>query len=95
MDQWPWRNLYRPTDPIGSWVLAKDALAPVGGGAMPPRPAIDRQLLDPRHFAPLPGDPCYPISFGHSNYFADPAFETTVTAFRQGPVPEVAPPAQQ
>ncbi|MFF4450130.1 hypothetical protein [Streptomyces sp. NPDC001502] len=94
VDQWPWRNLYRPTDPIGSWVLAKDALASADGGAMPP-PAIDRQLLDPRYFARQPGDPCYPTSFGHSNYFADPAFETTVTAFRQGPVPEVAPPEQQ
>jgi uncharacterized membrane protein YphA (DoxX/SURF4 family) len=84
--QWPWRNLYRPTDPIGSWILANDALTPTNGGAMP-RPAIDQQLLDPRRFEKQPGDPCYPPILGHSNYFTDPAFETTVTAFRQGANP--------
>ncbi|MFD3676433.1 hypothetical protein [Streptomyces sp. NPDC058613] len=92
--QWPWRNLYRPTDPIGSWVLANDALAPANGEARPPRPAIDRQLLDPRKFAKQSGDPCYPPILGHSNYFTDPEFEATVTAYRQGAVPEVAPPEQ-
>ncbi|MFI9202219.1 hypothetical protein [Streptomyces sp. NPDC053048] len=81
-DRWRWRNLYRPSDPIGSWVL-EPARLPRAGDPVDPVPApVDRQLLDPRHFARQPGDPSYPAVRGHSNYFADPAFEATVRAFR-------------
>ncbi|OKK03444.1 hypothetical protein AMK26_18235 [Streptomyces sp. CB03234] len=86
-ERWPWRNLYRPTDPIGSWVFDKDPLPRAGDGVSPHLPAIDRQLLDPRHFARQPGDPCYPAGLGHSNYFADPTFEETVEAFRKRAIP--------
>ncbi|WP_328847578.1 hypothetical protein [Streptomyces sp. NBC_00258] len=79
-----WRNLYRPTDPIGSWILAPAGLPGEGATVgLAPSP-VDRQLLDPAAFARLAGDPVYPPILGHSNYFADPAFEETVQAFREG-----------
>jgi hypothetical protein len=38
---------------------------------------LDRQLVDPRFDRP-DGDTCDPAPCGHSNYFADPAFEASV-----------------
>ena len=60
---WPWRNLYRPTDPIGGWVL---------DGAAPDGP--DLVLVDPVFDRP-PADPSWPAVLGHSDYWADDAFE--------------------
>ncbi|WP_157880019.1 hypothetical protein [Streptomyces natalensis] len=86
-DHWPWRNLYRLSDPIGSWVLAPAQLPKAGEPVNPVPPPVDRQLLDPSGFARQPGDPCYPATLGHSNYFADPAFDETVRAFCKGAIP--------
>lgn len=83
---WRWRNLYRPTDPIGSWVVAPAGL-PREGTTVDPAPSpVDRQLLDPAAFARPAGDLVHPPALGHSNYFADPAFEATVRAFRNGDI---------
>jgi len=75
-----WRNFYRLSDPIGGPVF--EALdpgridRPDGGLA-----AVDVLLLDPV-FARSPGDPCFPRTFGHSDYFADRRFALTVRALR-------------
>jgi hypothetical protein len=83
---WRWRNLYRLSDPIGGPVFtAYEA-------TFQPDPAeqaagdnhdVDRQLIDPAFDRPA-GDPCYPQPCGHSNYFADPAFDWTTEALRDG-----------
>lgn len=84
---WPWRNLYRATDPIGGWVLAPlpDGAAGADGadgadgaagadtaGATDDR--LDRQLTDPA-FARVDGDPAWPETRGHSDYWLDPDFD--------------------
>ncbi|GAB7039357.1 MULTISPECIES: hypothetical protein [Catenuloplanes] len=58
--EWPWRNLYRRSDPIGGAVLGPD-------------PDVDRALVDPA-FTRVAGDTVDPVVRGHSNYWADPAF---------------------
>lgn len=64
-----WRNLYRSSDPIGGYVFA-DRFGHPG-----PSTEIDWWLLDPR-FARPPGDGSWPPTFAHSDYFADPAYES-------------------
>lgn len=63
---WPWRNLYRLSDPIGGWVLAP---AEVGSAV----DDVDRQLVDPI-FDRAPGDPAWPTTYGHSDYWLDEEF---------------------
>ena len=86
---WRWRNLYRPSDPIGGWVFtdypAKLNLDPNDQVAGDNRD-VDRQLIDPA-FARRAGDPCYPPTRGHSDYFADLAFDCTVNALRDRRLP--------
>ena len=65
--QWPWRNLYRLTDPIGSWVLAPS-------GTDPGPDVFDHELVDPVFERPA-GDRVWPPARGHSDYWADPRFE--------------------
>jgi hypothetical protein len=77
--RWAWRNLHRPSDPIGGPVLTvhpaverqpkEDPLAGDHG-------EVDRQLIDPA-FAPPPGDLSPPATLGHSHYFADAAFSAS------------------
>jgi len=62
-----WRNLYRPSDPIGGYVFA-DRFGSAG-----PSSEVDWWLLDPAFDRP-PGDGTWPAAFGHGDYFADPAF---------------------
>jgi hypothetical protein len=62
---WPWRNLYRLTDPIGGPVLAH---------AADRTDDVDRQLVDPVFDRP-PGDPAWPPTRGHSDYWLDEEFE--------------------
>jgi hypothetical protein len=62
-----WRNLYRPSDPIGGYVVA-DRFGHPGRSA-----EIDWWLLDPAFDRP-PGDGSWPPTLGHSNYFADPVY---------------------
>ena len=63
---WPWRNLYRLTDPIGGWLLNAN-----GDNAADD---VDRRLEDPV-FERLPGDPVWPPTRGHSDYWVDPDFD--------------------
>jgi hypothetical protein len=81
---WRWRNLYRPSDPIGGAVFCVRDPAPPG--AVPDPDDVDVVLRDPV-FARPPGDPCYPPVLGHSNYFADPAFTATADALRENRLP--------
>jgi hypothetical protein len=62
-----WRNLYRPSDPIGGYVFA-DRFGHAG-----PSSEVDWWLVDPAFDRP-PGDGTWPTTFGHGDYFADPAF---------------------
>ncbi|WP_046729376.1 hypothetical protein [Streptomyces humi] len=60
-----WRNLYRPTDPIGGPVRIAD-----GDG-----PEVDHPpLKDPLAYGRTPGHPLPAPILGHSDYQADPAF---------------------
>jgi hypothetical protein len=82
---WRWRNLYRPSDPIGGPVFRA---RPLHEDDPPDRDPgdVDRPLHDPAFDKP-PGDPCYPPVLGHSNYFADPAFAWTTQALLAGTLP--------
>ena len=95
--RWRWRNLYRLSDPIGGAVFHEyaatyqtrpDADAQADGD----NDDVDRLLVDPA-FNAAPGDPSYPGTRGHTNYFVDPAFPWTVKALRDSTVPH--PIAQQ
>ena len=78
---WRWRNLYRPSDPIGGPVFRARDLVAADRHAVPDPGDVDRPLVDPV-FARPAGDPCFPPIRGHSNYFADPAFAATAAALR-------------
>ncbi|MEU1176928.1 hypothetical protein ABZ464_04635 [Streptomyces sp. NPDC005820] len=88
-----WYNLYRPSDPIGGWVV-RDA-DPLPPGATPHRG--DRQLLDPMQLSKQLGDTCYQPPKGHSDYFSDPAFDMCVRDLVVGggtaPPPTTTPPS--
>jgi hypothetical protein len=60
--RWPWRNLYRTSDPIGGPVFPPSGCADV-----------DRLLIDPV-FAKSPGDNSYPPTLGHSGYLDDDGY---------------------
>jgi hypothetical protein len=68
---WPWRNLFRPSDPIGGAVFYRYPIT-VDDNA-----DVDWQLMDPA-VDPSPGDPAWPRAYGHSDYFRDPAFTTAL-----------------
>ena len=72
-----WCNLYRLSDPIGSWVIEEDAYPghPSAGGHSP---GIDFVLLDPLSFDRTAGDSCYQPPMGHSGYYDDPIFDEIV-----------------
>jgi hypothetical protein len=77
--RWAWRNLHRPSDPIGGPVLTvrpaverQSKEDPLAGD----HDEIDCQLIDPA-FAPPPGDLSPPATLGHSHYFADAAFSAS------------------
>lgn len=70
---WPWRNLYRSTDPIGGWVIAPAPLVS-SPEALQDLQQVDVHLVDPA-FARVDGDPAWPPTYGHGDYWADPAFE--------------------
>lgn len=64
---WPWRNLFRPSDPIGGAIFYAYAISAEDTGD------VDWQLMDP-DVGPLAGDRAWPRAYGHSDYFRDPAF---------------------
>ncbi|WP_238018129.1 hypothetical protein KZZ52_35560 [Dactylosporangium sp. AC04546] len=71
---WPWRNLYRPSDPIGGPIFTDYPLTDNDTD----NDDIDRGMLDPR-FARADGDGSYPAASGHSGYPDDPAYPAAVT----------------
>ncbi|WP_433383244.1 hypothetical protein ACQPZX_20815 [Actinoplanes sp. CA-142083] len=87
-EKWPWRNLYRRSDPIGGEIFQRypaQALGPTTPHAEVCRGDnndVDRQLVDPG-FARVAGDTCDPASCGHSNYYSDPAFEASAERAKQ------------
>jgi hypothetical protein len=93
---WPWLNLYRVSDPIGSWVFAATEPCEPLSGASGPAGAVDRevdwQLVDPR-FAQLPGDLAYPPVRAHSDYWLDDDFEVALglVEARRAAVPDRRP----
>jgi len=86
---WPWRNLFRASDPIGGPIHhpypADESLyrADIIAGVINGRPPggdnndVDRQFLDPL-FNPAAGNTAYPQTLGHSGYFDDPYFPACV-----------------
>ena len=80
---WPWRNLFRASDPIGGPIhhryLADESLYRTDMAAANGRPPdgdnndVDRQFLDPL-FNRVAGNTAYPRALGHSGYFEDPYF---------------------
>ncbi|HEU4424585.1 MAG TPA: hypothetical protein VFR67_18830 [Pilimelia sp.] len=79
----PWRNLHRPSDPIGGPLFVTYPATALGPDAPPDEVGagdngdVDRQLVDPG-FARADGDTCDPATCGHSDYYADPAFAVSV-----------------
>jgi hypothetical protein len=103
---WPWRNLQRPSDPIGGAVFVDAPLAALPDPAAAARPClpgdVDVTLVDPV-FARSWGDRSWPLPLAHSDYVLDPIFPLAVTdvvwlrrrapASAQGPgQPTTAPP---
>jgi hypothetical protein len=89
--RWSWRNLFRPSDPIGGAVFYAYEVSSDDTGD------VDRQLMDPE-IDPPPGDRAWPRTYGHSNYFRDPAFEAACDyldggrpAGGAGPAPQQPP----
>lgn len=80
---WSWRNLYRPSDPIGGPVFYAYAISVRDNGD------VDWQLMDPA-IDPAVGDRAWPRTFGHSNYFRDLAFNAACRIL-EGHPPEVTP----
>jgi hypothetical protein len=73
---WRWRNLYRPTDPIGSFVVV-NRFGQVGA-----TDDVDEWLLDPAFDRP-PGDGTWPAAKGHSDYWADPGYAQAVALLEE------------
>ena len=92
--RWPWRNLFRASDPIGGPVRHRypadeslydaDVIAALANGQPPggDNGDVDRQFLDPP-FNRLDGNTAYPQTLGHSGYFEDPYFPGCVDTIIQ------------
>jgi hypothetical protein len=86
---WPWRNLFRASDPIGGPIHHRypadetlyraDIIAAVANGRPPDgdNNDVDRQFLDPL-FNRAAGNTAHPQTLGHSGYFDDPYFPRCV-----------------
>lgn len=66
---WRWRNLFRPSDPIGGAVFFAYPISADDNDD------VDWQLMDPL-IDRLAGDPAWPRAYSHSDYWLDPAFAT-------------------
>jgi hypothetical protein len=74
---WSWRNLFRPSDPIGGAIFSVYTISEADNGD------VDWQLMDPA-IGPLAGDRAWPRAYGHSDYFRDPAFEAACRLLEGG-----------
>jgi hypothetical protein len=85
--RWPWRNLYRRSDPIGGPILINFPAVETSKAQRPTHPEVgdnhdvDRQLVDPV-FAWTDGRTGYPPTHGHSGYSSDPAYRECVQTLR-------------
>ncbi|WP_446215114.1 hypothetical protein [Micromonospora sp. IBHARD004] len=90
--RWPWRNLYRPSDPIGGWILRDFDAVEIStdewtaDGRIGDNQDIDRRMIDPM-FARMAGDGSYPATRGHSGYADEPAYRASVEILRELRVP--------
>jgi hypothetical protein len=95
--RWPWRNLYRPSDPIGGPIIADYPSTETSDEDWLRDPEtgdnndVDRYLVDPRFAKPL-GDGFYPPAFGHSGYPDDRAYTAAAAKLQQL---RIATPAEQ
>ena len=92
--RWPWRNLFRASDPIGGPIRRRypadeslyhaDVIVALVNGQSPggDNGDVDRQFLDPP-FNRVDGDAAYPQTRGHSGYFEDPYFPGCVDTIIQ------------
>jgi hypothetical protein len=80
---WPWLNLYRLSDPIGSYVFVPHAAKELPPTEQPVyKGEVDWQLIDPS-FRRRPGDSAYPPVLAHSDYWLDDAFAVAVGLVQQ------------
>ncbi|MEV4543190.1 hypothetical protein [Micromonospora echinaurantiaca] len=86
--RWPWRNLYRPSDPIGGWILRDVTAVDMGGdqgataGIAGATQDVDRRIIDPVFARPV-GDNSYPATLGHSGYADDRAYGECLELLRE------------
>jgi hypothetical protein len=81
---WRWRNLFRPSDPIGGAVFYTYRISADDNRD------VDWQLMDPL-IDPPAGDPAWPRAYGHSDYWVDPAFATARMLLERWPGEPEAP----
>jgi hypothetical protein len=62
-----WRNVWRPTDFVGGWVMSRRDVDNRGDGAG----CVDVRILDPVRFGPLDGDTAFPPANEHFDFFSD------------------------
>jgi hypothetical protein len=74
---WRWLNLWRDTDPIGSWIFSahRTGEPPTIAG---PAGSVDRRLRDPWDVVVPPSDTVAPPIVGHWPGESDPRFEDAV-----------------
>jgi hypothetical protein len=78
-ERWPWRNLYRASDPIGGPVfVAFDVTEP----GCPDQNDVDRGLVDPV-FRMAAAAAAYPRTYGHSNYQADQVYDEALARVQE------------
>jgi hypothetical protein len=83
METWRWRNLWRPTDPVGGAIFVRhDTYQAYAGDINSPidtaSPGVDWKIRDPARFSRKPSDAGYAAANGHSNYPLDPAYQPAV-----------------
>ncbi|HZD73459.1 MAG TPA: hypothetical protein VE776_06160, partial [Actinomycetota bacterium] len=81
---WPWRNLFRPSDPVGGAIFRVYPISDTDNGD------VDWQLMDPA-IDPPPGDRAWPRTYAHSDYFRDPAFAAARRRLEEWPAVPAVP----
>jgi len=76
--RWRWRNLYRPTDPIGGPVFVARRVQRIPPEAAPDD--VDWNLRDPLDFDLRADNTSYEPARGHSDYHLDPGYGVALEA---------------